>query len=128
MEKFSAFRVSGTPISSGFSVHEGSRIQGLAYRCVQTKLARDSKGAQKNPLSKPFLTPAFTSGNELARKALLPLGIIIGVARVLVVVGVGFLYFLLDSTLSVLSVSFPSTYNKRVDSCQPGRLYPPYES
>lgn len=77
-------------------------------RASETKLACYSKEAQRNPLLKPFLTPASAPGNELARKALLPLGIIIGVVRVLVVVVVGSLYFLLASVLSVLSVSSPS--------------------
>ena len=38
----------------------------------------------------------------------MPFGAIIGVVRVLVVVAVGLLYFLLDSALSLLSVSLSS--------------------
>jgi len=47
-------------------------------------------------------------GKKLLRGALLPLGIIVGVARVLMVAAVGLPYFLLDSILSFLS-AVPST-------------------
>ena len=74
---------------------------------------------------KPFLIPASPSGNELARKALLPLGIIIGVVRVLVVVVVGSLYFLLDSFLSVVSVSLPSNALVGSRLMSPCQVVPP---
>ena len=108
MEKFSAFGVSDDlyHIQTLIHLREDSRTQELEYTCVQTEARTDSKRAQRNPLLKPFLIPASPSGNELARKALLPLGIIIGVVRILVVAVVGSLYFLLDSILSVLLVSF----------------------
>jgi len=76
-------------------------------------------------LLKPFLTPASPSGNELARKALLPLGIIIGVVRVLAVAVVGSLYFLLDSVLSVLQVSFPSNALQGSELMPPCKAVPP---
>ena len=75
----------------------------------KTRIAHDLKGAQRDPLLKPFLTPVSPSGNKLAQKALLPLGVVIGVARVLVVVVVGLLYFLIDSVLSALLVSSQSS-------------------
>ncbi|KAF9653457.1 hypothetical protein BDM02DRAFT_3135724 [Thelephora ganbajun] len=62
----------------------------------------------------PFLTPVSTSGSGFLQRALLPLGIIIGVARVLVVIVVGLLYFLLDSVLSVLSAIPPVQIVKRL--------------
>ncbi|KAF9783036.1 hypothetical protein BJ322DRAFT_1074087 [Thelephora terrestris] len=62
----------------------------------------------------PFLTPVSPSGNELLRKALLPFGIVIGVARVLVVIAVGLPYFLLDSALSPLLVVPPIRIVKRL--------------
>jgi len=109
MEKFSAFRVSNpssphpNPRFTLSGIYIGS---GNWHTCAsKTKLAPNPKRAQRNPLLKPFLTPVSASGNGLAHTALLPLGIIIGVARVLVVAVVGLLYFLLDSGLSILSVS-----------------------
>ena len=92
----------------------------------KTKLARDPQRAQRNPTLKPFLTPVSASGSELAQKALLPLGIIIGVARVLAVVVVGLLYFLLDSVLSVFLVSSPFDALQRnglTPSIRPFHLY-----
>jgi hypothetical protein len=71
---------------------------------------------------KPFLTPVSASGSELAQKALLPLGVVIGVARVLAVVVVGLFYFLLDSALSVFLVSSP------LDALQRNGLTPSYQA
>lgn len=92
------------------------------YTCAsKTRLARNAERAQRNPLFKPFLTPVSPSGNELLRKALLPLGIIIGVVRALVVIAVGLPYFLLDSILSTLLVSLsPSALpeSRLILSCQ----------
>lgn len=73
--------------------------------CVKNETRTQSKEGSRNLLFKPFLTPVSPSGNELLRKALLPFGIIVGVARVLVVMAVGLPYFLLDSILSNFLVS-----------------------
>lgn len=69
------------------------------------RLARIVKRAQRIPSFKPFLAPVSPSGNKFLQRALLPLGTVIGVARVLVLAAVGLLYFLLDSIFSILSVS-----------------------
>ena len=88
--------------------HEDFRTQELAYTCVPNESRTRSEGAQGNRFLKPFLTPVSASSNELVHKVLLPLGVIIGVVRVLVVAAVGLLYFLLDSALSLLLVSLSS--------------------
>ena len=74
---------------------------------------------------KPFLPPVSASSNELAQKALLPFGIIIGVVRILVVGVVGLLYFLIDPALSVLLVSLSSAIPQGRELTPPRQAIPP---